>query len=274
MSGSGSGQRQRQRGGSVSTELVGVRRLGTTCVLTLQREAKLNALSTEVEAALAAALLSSEALSSACVVISGGEHVFSAGADLDEGVADDPAAILAYYRATGGVYEQVANLRQPTISAISGYCLGGGLELALATDFRVADATAVFALPEVQIGIVPSSGGTHRLVRLLGTARALELVLLGDRIGAEEAYRIGLVTRRVAKGQALEQALELAERIAQQPPLAVAVAKEAVLRMPESSRDSALLIERLAYGLLAQTADAAEAAAARAQRRPPRFEGR
>src|ERR687896_2594765 len=111
------------------------------------------------------------------MVFPGGGRPFPAGADVNELRDQDPASILAYYRTTGDVYERVAALPQPTIAAISGYCLGGGLELALACDFRVADATASFGFPEVGIGILPSSGGTHRLARLVGTARAKELVL-------------------------------------------------------------------------------------------------
>jgi enoyl-CoA hydratase/carnithine racemase len=254
--------------------LVEVRRGGSACVVTLQREHKLNALSTALEGALADALEHPEVRASACVVFTGGERAFSAGADVSEMRDQDPAAILAYYRGTGGVYERVAALPQPTISAISGYCLGGGLELALATDFRVADRSATFGLPEVGIGIVPSSGGMHRLVRMLGVARAKELVLLRDRLGADEAYVLGLVTEVVAEGAALDRSLELAERLAGLPPMAVAVAKQAIDYMPESSREAGLALERLAYGLLAQTDDAKEAATAFAEKRPPRFHGR
>jgi enoyl-CoA hydratase/carnithine racemase len=254
--------------------LVEVRRGGSACVVTLQREHKLNALSTALEGALADALEHPEVRASACVVFTGGERAFSAGADVSEMRDQDPAAILAYYRGTGGVYERVAALPQPTISAISGYCLGGGLELALATDFRVADRSATFGLPEVGIGIVPSSGGMHRLVRMLGVARAKELVLLRDRLGADEAYALGLVTEVVAEGAALDRSLELAERLAGLPPMAVAVAKQAIDYMPESSREAGLALERLAYGLLAQTDDAKEAATAFAEKRPPRFHGR
>jgi enoyl-CoA hydratase/carnithine racemase len=179
----------------------------------------------------------------------------------------DPASILAYYRETGGVYEEVAALPQPTIAAIAGHCLGGGLELALACDFRVADATASFGFPEIGIGILPSSGGTHRLARLVGTSRAKELVLLRERFGPEEAHALGLLTETVAEGRALERALELAERLAALPPLAIALAKLAIDAMPEASREAGLAIERLTYGLLAQTEDAREAMRAFAERR-------
>jgi enoyl-CoA hydratase/carnithine racemase len=258
----------------VSDGLVEVRADGHVCVLTLRGEAKLNALSTAVESALDDALATAEVRNARAVVITGGERAFSAGADVGEMRDLDPAAILDYYRATGGVYEHVAALPVPTIAAIAGWCLGGGLELALACDFRVAEEGATLGLPEVGIGILPSSGGTHRLVRLVGAARAKELVLLRDRVTAAEAAALGVVTEVVADGRALERALEMARRLADLPPLAVAVAKQAVDAMAESSRDAGLLVERLGYGLLTQTADAAEAAAAFTEKRAPRFQGR
>jgi enoyl-CoA hydratase/carnithine racemase len=258
----------------MTERLVEARAEGPVAVLTLNRAEKLNALSTAVEAALDDALASPEAHAARAVVITGGPRAFSAGADVAEMRDQDPAAILAYYRATGDVYERVAALPVPTIAAIAGWCLGGGLELALACDFRVAEESARFGLPEVRIGIVPSSGGTHRLARLVGPAKAKELVLLRERIEAAEAAAFGLVTEVVADGGALDRALTLAGRLAELPPLAVAVAKQAIDAMPEASREAGLLVERLAYGLLAQTADAREAAAAFTEKRPPRFEGR
>lgn len=229
-------------------------------VLRLAREEKLNALSTELERRLGDALAGEQVATSACVVVTGGERVFSAGADVTEFAERDPAAIAAYYRATGDVYERFAALPQATIAAISGYCLGGGLELALACDFRVADESAVFGLPEVGIGIVPSSGGTVRLVRAVGPARAKELVLLRERVSAADAAELGVVTEVVPEGAALERALELAERLAALPPLAVSTAKQAIDLVPEASREAGLALERLAYALLAQTGDAQGAA--------------
>jgi enoyl-CoA hydratase/carnithine racemase len=244
------------------------------CVVTLRRERKLNALSSALEGALQEALVRPEVRDARCVVITGGERVFSAGADVGELRDRDPAAILGYYRATGDVYERVACLPQPTIAAIAGYCLGGGMELALACDFRVADQGAVFGLPEVAIGILPSSGATHRLVRLVGGARAKELVLLRERLTASEAAALGVLTEVVGDGAALERAVELAMRLAALPALAVQVAKQALGAMPESSREAGLLVERLGYGMLAQTSDAREAAAALTEKREPRFQGR
>jgi enoyl-CoA hydratase/carnithine racemase len=254
--------------------LVDVDTRGAAAVITLRREEKLNALSTAVEAALSDALRDDRVRRSACVVVTGGPRAFSAGADVTEMRGLDPAAILAYYRETGGVYEEVAALPQATIAAIAGFCLGGGLELALACDFRVADATASFGFPEVGIGIVPSSGGTHRLARLVGTSRAKELVLLRERFGPEEAHELGLVTDIVPEGRALDRAFELAERLAALPHLAVTLAKQAIDAMPESSREAGLTLERLAYGLLAQTEDAREAADAFAEKARAPLQGR
>jgi enoyl-CoA hydratase/carnithine racemase len=259
---------------SASPPLVAVRLEQAVCVVELRREAKLNALSAALEEALGAALASDAVAQSGAVVLSGGARAFSAGADVSEMRGNDPAAILEYYRRSGDVYEKVAALPQATVAAISGYCLGGGLELALATDVRVAGQGASFGLPEVDIGIVPSSGGLHRLVRAVGPARTRELVLRGRRFDAHEALALGVVHEVVADERVLPRALEIAAELAAKPRLAVTVAKRAIDAAAESSRDAALLIEQLAYGMLAQTHDAAEAASAFVERRPPRFEGR
>jgi enoyl-CoA hydratase/carnithine racemase len=247
--------------------LVDVRREEKVCVLTLRREEKLNALSTALEQELKDALAADDVTSCGCVVLTGSGRAFSAGADMNELRGRSPEDVLAYYRETGDVYERVAALPQPTVSAIAGYCLGGGLELALATDFRIADETAVFGFPEVSIGILPSSGGTHRLTRLVGPGRAKELMLLRDRLDADEALAAGLVSEVVPAGAALESALEHARRLADLPPLAASLTKQAIDAMPESSREAGILIERVAYGLLAQTDDARDAAARFGERR-------
>ncbi len=250
-------------------KLIGIRREGDVAVITLQRPEKLNAISTAVEQAIGAALRSEPVRTSRALVFAGAGRAFSAGADVTEFADRDPASIMGYYRTTGEVYEEIAALPQPTFAAIQGHCLGGGLELAVAADFRVADQTATLGLPEVGIGIVPSSGGTHRLVRMVGIARAKELILLGRRLTAEEALAAGLVTEVVAAGSALPRALELAADVSRAPALALTVAKQAIHAMAESSRDAGLLIERLAYGMLAQTDDAAAAVERFADRRSP-----
>lgn len=247
-----------------------IRREGKVAVLTLSRPQKLNALSSALERELDAALAGEEVATARAVVVTGEGRAFSAGADVTEFGDRDPASIMAYYAETGGVYERVAGLAVPTVAAIHGYCLGGGLELALACDFRVADAASVLGFPEIGLGILPSSGGLTRLVRMVGTARAKELMLAHERLSAADALAWGLVTEVVAEGEAPDRALTLARRLAELPPLAVSITKQAAEAAGESSREAALLIERLAYGLLAQTGEADEAASAFVDKRRPR----
>jgi enoyl-CoA hydratase/carnithine racemase len=240
--------------------LVSTVRDGDVCVVTLTRPEKLNAISTAVEHELADAIESEAAQTSGCVVVTGEGRAFSAGADISEFHDRSPEDVLRYYRETGAVYEQVAALPQPTVAAIHGYCLGGALELALALDFRVADETAVFGFPEVSLGILASSGGLHRATRLLGPARAKQLLLLGERLNADSARSLGLVTEVVPGGHALERALELGRKLAAVPRDGVAVTKAAIDAVAESPRDVALLVERLGYAALSQTGAARRAA--------------
>jgi enoyl-CoA hydratase/carnithine racemase len=241
--------------------VVEVTREGEVAVVRLNRPEKLNAISTEVERRLHEVLASDDVRTSGAVVVAGEGRTFSAGADISEFEGRSPEDVLRYYRETGGVYEELAALPQATVAAIHGYCLGGALELAVALDFRVADETAVFGFPEVSLGILASSGGLHRVTRLLGPARAKEVFLLAERFGADEARRAGIVTEVVDEGKALERALEMAVRLAALPREALAVTKQAIDAASQSPREAALLIERLAYAALAQTQAARDAAA-------------
>ena len=236
--------------------LVEVGRDGAVAVLRLNRPDKHNALSTAVEAELLTALGSPEVTGSTAVVLTGNGRSFSAGADVTELRELGTEAILEYYRGTGRVYEAVAALRRPTVAAVHGYCLGGGFELALAADFRVADGTARFGFPEVGLGILPSSGGTLRVVRACGPVRARELLLLGDRFDAQRALALGLVTEVVDDGLALDRALRLAHRLAELPAAAVEVVTQTIDAVAEAPAAAALLVERLAYAALNATADA------------------
>ncbi|MFE3635601.1 enoyl-CoA hydratase/isomerase family protein [Streptomyces sp. NPDC059168] len=234
------------RRGTVET-----RRHGGIAVIALRRTAKLNALSAHLESALLDAVRSKEVTTSRAVVVTGGPRVFSAGADTTELREMTTESIAAYYRASGSVYETFAALPQPTVAAISGYCLGGGLELALAADIRVADPTASFGLPEVGIGILPSSGGVTRLVRAVGPARTRDLVLRCRRMDAAEAYAWGLVGEVTDPGApCLERALEIAAEMAAHPPLALSVAKQVITAATDAPRESALLLEQLGYAAL------------------------
>jgi len=232
------------------SDLVRLHDHGAVVVVQLNRPAKLNALSTELEQQVLDAIGSPAVTGASAVVVTGSERAFSAGADTGELPEMTPERIAAYYRGSGSLYDVVARLPQPTLAAVSGYCLGAGFELALACDLRVADQTAVFGLPEVGLGIVPSSGGLTRLVRAVGPAVARELILLGERIGADAAHERGLLTRLTPPGAALPAALELAQQLAAQPALAVAWAKAAIDAAAESSAATSLLVEQLAYAAL------------------------
>jgi enoyl-CoA hydratase/carnithine racemase len=250
--------------------LVEVRREGPVCVLTLQRPEKLNALSGAMERELLDSLDADDVRTSRCVILTGAGKAFSAGADINEFADADAASIAAYYADTGDVYERFAALSMPTIAAIHGWCLGGGLELALAADFRIADDTAAFGLPEVELGILPSSGGAYRLVRLVGPGKAKELMLLRRRFDAAEALSLGVVSEVAPAGRVVERALQVAEDLSALPPLAVETIKRAADLIPEASREAAMLIERLGYAALAQTDEATQAVAefTRRDRRP------
>jgi enoyl-CoA hydratase/carnithine racemase len=241
--------------------VVEVAREGEVAVLRLNRPEKLNAISSDVERVLHEALATNIVRTSGAVIVAGEGRAFSAGADISEFEDRSPEDVLRYYHETGGVYEELAALPQPTVAAIHGYCLGGALELALALDFRIADETAVFGFPEVSLGILASSGGLHRATRLLGPARAKELFLLAERFGADDAMRAGVVTEVVEEAKAFERALEVAAQLAALPREAVAVTKQAIDAAATAPREAALLIERLAYAALAQTQAARDAAA-------------
>ncbi len=242
--------------------LVEVERDGEVAILRLNRPEKHNALSTAVEAELLAALGSPEVTGAGGLVLAGRGRSFCAGADVTEIREMSTDAVLDYYRASGRVYEAVAALPRPAVAAVHGYCLGGGFELALAAGFRVADGTARFGFPEVGLGILPSSGGTLRVVRACGPVRARELLLLGDRFDAGRALALGLVTEVVPDGEALTRAVELARRIAALPAAAVEVVGQAIDAVAEAPAAAALLVERLAYAALNATTEAAARQAA------------
>ena len=231
--------------------LVLVEEHGPVALLRLNRPEKLNALSTALERELDAAVADERVRAAGAVVIAGSERAFSAGADLGEVAEAGAAGALAYYRETGRVYERIAALPQPTIAAIRGWCLGGGFELALACDFRIADRAATFGLPEVEIGILPSSGGTMRLVKAIGAARAKELILLRRRLPAAGLAEMGLVSE-VVDGDPEPRALAVAAELAALPRLAVELAKKAADAAADASREAGILIEQLAYAALAE----------------------
>ncbi|KWX26104.1 crotonase [Mycolicibacterium wolinskyi] len=233
-----------------NTGTVEVHREDTVAVVTLRRERKRNALSTHMESELLRALRSPEVESSRAIVITGGDTVFSAGADVTELREMTPHAIADYYRGSGSVYEVFAGLPQPTIAAITGYCLGGGLELSLAADIRIADPAAVFGFPEIGIGILPSSGGVTRMVRVVGAGRTRDLVLRGRRFDAGQAELWGIVSEVTAPGEHIKKAMEIARELAERPPLALRITKQVLDVSLDAPTQAALLLEQLAYAVL------------------------
>lgn len=221
--------------------------------VTLERPAKLNALSRHMEERLLAVLEGPEVAQSGCVVLAGSGRAFSAGADLndfEDAGADD---LLENLAASGRVYECFGTLAQPTVASISGYCIGGGLEMALGADLRIADETAVFDLPEVGYGIV-TAGAAYRLTRIVGTARAKELLLFRHRFPASEALALGIVSEVVAPGELRERTRDLARAAAALPREAARQAKALVDRVADAPRDVAVALEQATYVALSQTA--------------------
>jgi enoyl-CoA hydratase len=208
-----------------------------------------------------------------CIVLTGaGDRAFAAGADIKELARQTPTSLTVddeFHR-----WERIKRIRKPIVAAVRGLALGGGCELAMACDLIVAAEDAQFGQPEIRLGVMPGAGGTQRLTRAIGKAKAMALVLTGDNIGAREAEAHGLVTRVVPAEATLEAALELAGRIAAMPPVAVVAAKEAVNRAEELSLEAGLEFERRNFFLLFATDDQREGMAAFTEKRPPTWSGR
>ena len=207
-----------------------------------------------------------------CIVIAGGDDWFAAGGDIKAMAKRTLAETLTTPSAR--FWPRLAALRTPLVAAVSGYALGGGCELALACDMVVASETAEFGQPEIMLGIIPGGGGTQRLARVMGKQRAMELVLTGRRIGAAEARELGIVTRLAAPDGWLDAALELADRVAERPPLAVRLGKQAVLAAEETALSAGLDQERRLYELAMATEDRVEGMNAFMEKRKPEFRGR
>jgi enoyl-CoA hydratase/carnithine racemase len=207
-----------------------------------------------------------------CIVIAGGQDWFAAGADIKVMARRTFAEALTSPAAR--FWPRLASVRKPLIAAVSGYALGGGCELALACDMIVASEQAEFGQPEILLGILPGGGGTQRLARVLGKQRTMELVLTGRRIDANEAQALGLVNRVTSPLEWLDSALELAQVVAGRPPLAVQLAKQAVLAADETALGAGLAHERRLYELAMATEDRVEGMNAFLEKRTPELRGR
>jgi enoyl-CoA hydratase len=243
-------------------------------LVTIDRREVLNALSFDLLDALADAIetLDADPACRAIVLTGAGTRAFAAGADIKELATQTSSSLQEGRRFE--VWDRLGSVRTPLIAAVRGFALGGGCELAMTCDMIVAGDDATFGQPEIAIGVMPGAGGTQRLTRAIGSARAMELILTGRSIGAAEAERLGLVTRVVPADATLDAALELAARIAGMPPLAVRAAKAAVRDASERPLSIGLAEERAAFFALFDTEDQAEGMQAFTDKRAPVWTGR
>ncbi len=241
--------------------------------VTLNRPRVLNALNQALMEELADAMETLDRDDAVrCLVLTGNDRVFAAGADVHEFADATPADMVRGYRFQQ--WERIRRVGKPVIAAVSGYALGGGCELAMACDVVIASETARFGQPEIRLGLIPGAGGTQRLTRAIGKSRAMELVLTGRYLTAAEALGLGLVSRVVPVELYLEEAKALAREIAGQPPIAVRMAKEAVLQAFETTLAGGLEFERRCFQLLFGTEDKREGIRAFLEKRPAQFTGR
>jgi len=239
----------------------------------MNRPKQLNALSDELMHAVVSALEElDEDDAVRAIVLGGGERAFAAGADIAQ--LAQMSAVEVYLARRIGRWDRIRGLATPLVAAVSGWCLGGGCELALACDLIVASETARFGQPETGVGILPGAGGTQRLTRAVGKAVAMDVILSGRTLTAREALECGLVARVVARDVWLEEAKRVARDIAAKAPVATRLAKEAVDRAYEGPLSLGLDYERRALALAFASEDAKEGLTAFLEKRPPRFEGR
>ena len=241
----------------------------------LDRPQKKNSLNAEMRAEMEALLHDlSRNPGIRAIIITGGEEIFCAGADISEIEGTDSAeAAYQHAREFQLLFNQVESLPQPVIAAVSGWALGGGCELALAADFRIASETARFGLPEIKIGAFPGGGGTQRLPRLIGVAKAKEMILTGEPITAEQALASGLVMTVVERGRLTESARQFAAKLVALPRLALQASKMLINRSQEVDLGTGLEFEARTFGGIAHTHDLAEGTKAFLEKRKPNFTG-
>ena len=250
-----------------------VERRDAVTLITLNRPEALNALNAQVLADLLAALAAFDAdASQGCAVLTGSAKAFAAGADIKEMAAMDFAAMYGTNHFAG--YERLTQTRKPVIAAVAGYALGGGCELAMMCDFILAADTAKFGQPEVKLAVSPGMGGSQRLARAVGKAKAMDMVLTGRMMDAAEAERAGLVSRVVAPEKVLEEALGAAAQIAEYSQMSILAAKEAVNRAYEGTLAEGLIFERRLFHSSFATDDQKEGMQAFLEKRKPLFRHR
>jgi len=257
----------------VSEPLVRVERGGGVAVVLLNRPRQLNALSGELMSALVAALTElDEDREIRAVVLGGNERAFAAGADIAELAAGTPISLYENRRIDA--WDAIRAVRTPIVAAVSGFCLGGGCELAMLCDLIVAAESAQFGQPEINLGVLPGAGGTQRLTRAVGKAVAMDMILTGRMLNAREALSFGLVARVVAQEAWLVEAKRVAAEIAAKSPISVRLAKEAVDKAFEAPLSVGVEFERRAFYLARASEDATEGLNAFIEKRVPEFDGK
>ena len=247
---------------------------GALGIITLNRPQAMNALSTKLVTELISALDEFEKDDGVrCLVIAGSERAFSAGADIHE-MANMTAVQMTMTGHFFPLWDKVGRYPKPIVGALSGYVLGGGLELAMTLDVLVASETTQLGQPEIDIGVMPGGGGTQRLTRAVGKAKAMEMILTGKRIGAEEAKTLGLVSRVVPKEVYLDEAKKVANEIASKSPVAIRLAKMAVNKAFEMGLTQGIDFEREVFYLLFASEDKNEGMRAFQEKRKPEFKGK
>ena len=257
----------------MSNELVVVEREDRIAIVLLNRPQQLNALSDELMTVLVDGLDELDRDDEIrCIVLGGSERAFAAGADIGQLAQTSPIEMYAQRRVDH--WDRIRALRTPLVAAVSGFCLGGGCELAMACDLIVASETAKFGQPETGLGIMPGAGGTQRLTRAIGKALAMDVILSGRFLSADEALRAGLVARVVAKEAWLVEAKRVARDIASKGPIANRLAKEAIDRADEGPLTLGVEYERRLLYLAFASEDAKEGLTAFLEKRSPDFKGR
>lgn len=241
---------------------------GSTAIISLDRPDALNAISTQLLSELDAALTEAETNSAICVIIlTGAGKAFAAGADIGEMASLSPMEGQKFAKRGGELFLRLENLSKPVIAAVNGYALGGGCELSMACDIRLASENAKFGQPETAIGVIPGFGGTQRLPRIVGMSRAMELIFTSTTISAQEAMDIGLVSRVYPAEQLMDEAKKLAMRIAEQGQLAVRQAKLCMRQGIQADITTAVALEAEAFGLVFSTDDRREGMSAFLEKR-------
>ncbi|WPZ35355.1 enoyl-CoA hydratase [Thalassobaculum sp. OXR-137] len=247
---------------------------GNVALITLNRPKALNALSSPLMAELGKALLEADANAEiGCIVVTGSEKAFAAGADIKEMQSKEFADAYVEDFITSG-WETILRVRKPVIAAVAGYALGGGCELAMMCDFIIAADSAKFGQPEINLGVIPGAGGSQRLTRFVGKSKAMDMVLTGRNMDAQEAERSGLVSRIVPAADLLDEAMKVAGRIADLSLPSVMMAKEAVNRSYETTLSEGVRFERRLFHSLFATEDQKEGMAAFVEKRQPVFKNR